>query len=186
MLHEADVDKWKQSYDWSGVSAPVGKTVGLVLAGNIPLVGFHDIMCVLISGFSCKIKMSSQDRTLLNFVLQELFKIEPGFEPFVEISDDTIKQVDCIIATGSNNTSRYFEYYFGRYPNIIRKNRNSVAVIRGDETSEDFKALGKDIFMYFAIYQNMTLSIGEVCQSPIGPIFQDLSYDFFIFPYCIH
>ncbi|UKJ05752.1 acyl-CoA reductase [Solitalea lacus] len=126
------------------------KTVGLILAGNIPLVGFHDILCVIISGHKAQIKLSSQDNKLIPHILNKLIEIEPAFVQSFEFVDK-LSSFDAVIATGSNNSSRYFEYYFGKYPNIIRKNRNSVAVITGKETQEDFHLLGKDIFTYFGL-----------------------------------
>lgn len=124
--------------------------VGLILAGNIPLVGFHDILCVLISGFSAEIKLSSDDAGLTTFVLHELIEIEPAFAEKIQIVD-RLQQYDLIIATGSDNSSRYFDYYFGRKPHIIRKNRNSLAILTGTESPEQLKALGFDIFDYFGL-----------------------------------
>jgi hypothetical protein len=126
------------------------KTVGLILAGNIPLVGFHDILCVLISGFKAKIKLSSDDGGLTTYVLNRLKQIEPAFEASFEIVD-RLKDFDLVIATGSNNTARYFDYYFGAKPHIIRRNRNSVAVITGKESAAQLQALGRDIFDYFGL-----------------------------------
>lgn len=124
--------------------------VGLILAGNIPLVGFHDILCVLIAGFRAQIKLSSDDAGLTTFVLHELIEIEPAFAEKIQIVD-RLQQYDLIIATGSDNSSRYFDYYFGRKPHIIRKNRNSLAIITGTESPEQLKALGFDIFDYFGL-----------------------------------
>jgi len=126
------------------------KTVGLILAGNIPLVGFHDILCVLISGFKAKIKLSSDDAGLTTYVLNRLKQIEPVFEASFEIVD-RLKDFDLVIATGSNNTARYFDYYFGAKPHIIRRNRNSIAVITGKESAAQLQALGRDIFDYFGL-----------------------------------
>lgn len=126
------------------------KTVGLILAGNIPLVGFHDILCVLISGFKAKIKLSSDDAGLTTYVLNRLKQIEPAFEASFEIVD-RLKDFDLVIATGSNNTARYFDYYFGAKPHIIRRNRNSIAVITGKESAAQLQALGHDIFDYFGL-----------------------------------
>jgi hypothetical protein len=122
----------------------------LILAGNIPLVGFHDVLSVLASGHHALIKSSTQDARLIKKVLERLIAIEPAFEgsfTFVE----RLENFDAVIATGSNNTSRYFEYYFGKVPHIIRKNRNSVAVLTGDETTEQLYLLGHDIFDYFGL-----------------------------------
>jgi len=121
-----------------------------VLAGNIPLVGFHDVLCVLISGNFALIKASSQDARLITQVLKRLTAIESAFEQRFAFTE-RLKDFDAVIATGSNNTSRYFEYYFGKVPHIIRKNRNSVAVLTGRETTEQLHALGRDIFDYFGL-----------------------------------
>ncbi|MBP3944037.1 acyl-CoA reductase [Sphingobacteriaceae bacterium WQ 2009] len=126
------------------------KVVGLVLAGNIPLVGFHDILSVLIAGFSVQIKVSSDDAGLTSFVLQTLIAIEPAFQEKIHIVD-RLAGFDLVIATGSNNSARYFEHYFSKKPHIIRKNRNSAAVLTGAETPEELLALGHDIFDYFGL-----------------------------------
>lgn len=130
--------------------AEVPKTVGLILAGNIPLVGFHDILCVLATGNHALIKMSSSDSQLLPALLQELISIEPLLAGRISYAE-RLKDFDAIIATGSNNTSRYFDYYFGKVPHIIRKNRNSIAVLDGNESSSEIAALGHDIFDYFGL-----------------------------------
>jgi len=133
-----------------GPSAMDPKKVGLILAGNIPLVGFHDVLCVLASGHHALIKASTQDARLIKYILNMLVEIAPGFEgsfSFVE----RLANFDAVIATGSNNTSRYFEYYFGKVPNIIRKNRNSVAVLTGKERTEQLFLLGHDIFDFFGL-----------------------------------
>ncbi len=124
--------------------------VGLVMAGNVPLVGFHDLLMVLLAGHRAIVKQSSKDERLLPAVLQLLEDIGPELANQVTIVD-RLAGFDAVIATGSNNTSRYFEYYFGKYPGIIRKNRNGVAVLSGNETTEDLRALGEDIFRYFGL-----------------------------------
>lgn len=126
------------------------KTVGLILAGNIPLVGFHDILCILLAGFRVQIKLSSDDAGLTSFVLQELIEIAPTFAQQIQIVE-RLQHYDLIIATGSDNSSRYFDYYFGKKPHIIRKNRNSLAILTGQESPEQLKALGADIFDYFGL-----------------------------------
>lgn len=126
------------------------KKVGLILAGNIPLVGFHDILAVLIAGFTAQIKVSSDDAGLTSFLLNALVEIEPQFATQIEVVE-RLKDFDLIIATGSDNSSRYFEYYFGQKPNIIRKNRNSIAILTGRESREQLEALGHDIFDYFGL-----------------------------------
>ncbi|MDR2284010.1 MAG: acyl-CoA reductase [Sphingobacterium sp.] len=126
------------------------KTVGLVLAGNLPLVGFHDILCCAIMGFNVKIKASSDDAGLTQLVINRLIQIEPLFAEKITLVDK-LSDFDLIIATGSNNSARYFEYYFGQKPHIIRKNRNSVAVLTGNESTEELIGLGNDIFNYFGL-----------------------------------
>jgi hypothetical protein len=125
--------------------------VAVILAGNIPIVGFHDFLCVLISGHSFIGKLSSGDKILMPALAAVLCKIEPSFEQLINFSESTIKDFDLIIATGSNNSARYFEHYFSKYPHIIRKNRNSIAVLSGDESDETLKKLGQDICSYFGL-----------------------------------
>lgn len=141
--------KWLKEYNFEQDHKP--KVTGVIMAGNIPVVGFHDFLCVLISGNIFKGKLSSSDPFLLPAVAEILLNIEPGFKKYIEFTDARIGKMDQVIATGSNNTSRYFEYYFGKYPHIIRKSRNSAAILTGEETSEDFKLLGKDIFQYYGL-----------------------------------
>lgn len=125
--------------------------VGVIMAGNIPMVGFHDMLSVLISGNIFVGKQSSKDNILLKYIAEELFEIDSEFEDKIFFEENNLKNIDAIIATGGNNSSRYFEYYFSKYPHIIRKNRNSIAVLSGNETKEDFKELAKDIFTYFGL-----------------------------------
>ncbi len=127
------------------------KKIGVITAGNIPLVGFHDFMTVLISGNVFYGKLSSKDNRLLKFVSDYLIQLNPEFKDLILFSEDKLENFDAVIATGSNNTSRYFEYYFGKYPHIIRKNRNSIAILEGTETKEDIENLGIDIFSYFGL-----------------------------------
>jgi hypothetical protein len=148
MLNKRDLEKWLQNE--SGNAELKMRSIGLILAGNIPIVGFHDILCVLASGHKALIKLSSQDQKFIPYILEKLIEIEPAFE--LQISYiDRLKDFDAVIATGSNNTSRYFDYYFSKVPHIIRKNRNSVAILNGEESKEDLKALGHDIFDYFGL-----------------------------------
>lgn len=146
-LVKDDLTKWMQAYNLVS-TAP--RKVGVVMAGNIPLVGFHDLLSVLISGHHLAAKLSSQDSVLMRYVVEKLLAIEPRFADsisFVERMND----VDAVIATGSDNTARYFEYYFRSKPHIIRKNRSSVALINGRETHEQLTALGRDVFSYFGL-----------------------------------
>lgn len=147
-LTEENIKKWVSSYQFSKKEP---KTVAVIMAGNIPLVGFHDFISVLISGNKILGKLSSNDKILLPFIAQKLIEIEPSLKDFIQFSDKKLENFDAVIATGSNNTSLYFEHYFGKYPNIIRKNRNSVAVLSGEESPSQLEALSKDIFMYFGL-----------------------------------
>ena len=124
---------------------------GVIMAGNIPLVGFHDFLSVLISGNNLIAKTSSKDSGLISYISEILCSVNPEFKNKIEFTNGTLSNFDLVIATGSNNSSRYFEYYFGKYPNIIRKNRNSIAIIDGNETATQLEALGTDIFSYFGL-----------------------------------
>jgi hypothetical protein len=126
------------------------KKVGIVMAGNIPLVGFHDLLCVFLSGHRAIIKPSSKDKVLLRHLVNKMAEWNEQVEQSVMISE-MIKNGDAYIATGSNNSSRYFEYYFGKYPNIIRKNRTSVAILTGKESNEDLEQLADDVYQYFGL-----------------------------------
>jgi hypothetical protein len=147
-LTKENLDQWLATYNFENIKP---KTVGLVLAGNIPLVGFHDFICVLLSGHNVQVKTSSNDQMLLPFLANYLISIEPALLNYIHFSAGKLTGFDAVIATGSNNTARYFEYYFKNKPSIIRKNRNSVAVLNGSETKADFEALGEDIFRYFGL-----------------------------------
>lgn len=146
MLNKQDLETWFASIKVT--EEP--KKIGLILAGNIPMVGFHDVIAVLATGNIALIKLSSSDDKLVPALLAELAKIEPLLSDRI-IYVERLKDFDAVIATGSNNTSRYFDFYFGKGPNIIRKNRNSVAVITGNETKEELTQLGHDIFDYFGL-----------------------------------
>ncbi len=150
MLNREDLERWMEDKNSQPTTLNPQLKVGLILAGNIPLVGFHDILCVLASGHIALIKLSSQDQQLIPYILKKLVEIEPGFDRQIQYID-RLRDFDAVIATGSNNTSRYFEYYFNRVPHIIRKNRNSVAVLTGNETIQQLKALGHDIFDYYGL-----------------------------------
>lgn len=129
-----------------------GFNVGLILAGNIPMVGFHDIFVTLLTGNRVHGKLSSKDALLIPFFMEVLTQIEPRFKERIQLDEHMqFSDIDAVIATGSDNSARYFEYYFGKYPHIIRRNRTSVAVLNGEETFEDLKHLGMDIFTYFGL-----------------------------------
>lgn len=164
-LSEENIQEWVKNYDLK--SNIQQKTVALIMAGNIPLVGFHDFLCVLITGHKAVIKLSSNDNILLPIVTDILTDIEPKFKDYIVFEEGKLANFDLVIATGSNNTARYFEHYFSKKPHIIRKNRNSVAVITGNELKEELTALGKDIFTYY----------GLGCRS-VSKVFVPSGYDF--------
>ena len=147
-LSAENLDNWLSAYT---IKEKQPKTVGLILAGNIPMVGFHDFLSVLVSGHKALVKTSSNDKKLLPFLANYLIKVEASLENRIEFIDGKLEGFDAVIATGSNNTSRYFEYYFKDKPSIIRKNRNSVAILTGDESEQELIGLGKDIFTYFGL-----------------------------------
>lgn len=147
-LQKDVLEKWTSKYNFDETRQV--KTVGVVMAGNIPMAGFHDMLSVLISGNKLMAKMSSQDPVLIKKLAELLVEIEPWFSDRI-IFREKINEADAYIATGSDNTSRYFEYYFSKKPNIIRKNRSSIAILNGTETVHDIKELGKDIFSYFGL-----------------------------------
>jgi len=164
LLNRNDLTNWISLYNLNSVKA---KNIGVIMAGNIPLVGFHDFLSVLISGHHILIKQSSTDQHFLPLIAKYLEKIEPEFKGKIIFEKEKLDNFDAIIATGSNNTARYFEYYFSKYPNIIRQNRNSVAIISGKESKNELKDLGEDIFRYF----------GLGCRS-VAKIFVPENYDF--------
>lgn len=149
-LTEKNLSEWCSAYP-ELTEKIVPYNIGVVMAGNIPLVGFHDFLCVLISGNRIIIKASSKDKRLIALIADMLYNINPEFRDLIRISSDTLSGFDAVIATGSDNSSRYFEYYFGKYPHIIRKNRNSIGVLNGNETADELKELGKDVFSYFGL-----------------------------------
>jgi hypothetical protein len=148
-LHKNVLENWLGGYSFP--PSLERKNVGVILAGNLPLVGFDDFAAVLLSGATFIGKLSSDDKRLMPAVGALLTEIEPQFEGKFLFTDFRFPKIDAIIATGSNNSSRYFEYYFGKYPHIIRKNRHSVAVLTGHETAAELSALGDDVFLYFGL-----------------------------------
>ena len=147
LLKSASLEKWTRNYQLEQISS---KCVGIVMAGNIPMVGFHDLLSVLISGHKVAVKMSSQDELLMGAVIKALLEVAPTFRKFIEIRTQ-LKNIDAVIATGSDNSSRYFDYYFSKIPNVIRKNRTSVAILTGDETEAELNLLWSDIYQYFGM-----------------------------------
>ncbi len=165
LLQKEKLAKWLEGY---GHNTPKqAKTIAIIMAGNIPLVGFHDFLCVLLTGNSVLSKLSSNDRYLLPFLSEFLVAQAPGLENRIRFTEEKLTDFDAVIATGSTNTGRYFDYYFKKYPSIIRKNRNSVAVLTGSESEVELAALGEDIFRYF----------GMGCRS-VSKIMVPQKYDF--------
>lgn len=126
------------------------KRVGIIMAGNIPIVGFHDLLCVVLSGNIALIKLSSSDSVLMRLLINQIFEINPGIREYIQIID-RLNEAEAMIATGSDNTAKHFEYYFAKVPHIIRRNRTSVAIITGEESRTDLANLGNDIFQYFGL-----------------------------------
>jgi hypothetical protein len=147
-LNFSNLNTWLEPYAINNISP---KEVAIIMAGNIPLVGFHDFLSVLISGHSVLVKQSSNDKHLLPYLTKYLEHVEPQFKGVIKFTEEKLKNFDAVIATGSNNTARYFEYYFKNKPSIIRNNRNSVAVLTGKETSAELKNLSEDVFRYYGL-----------------------------------
>ena len=164
-LQKDTLESWTDNYKLPSTNDG-SKTVGIVMAGNLPLVGFHDLLCVFISGHKALIKPSSKDNILLWHLIDQMIEWNEKTEEFVQFSE-MLKGCDAYIATGSNNTSRYFEYYFGKYPHIIRRNRTSVAILTGNETKEEMSNLADDVYLYF----------GLGCRN-VSKIYVPESYDF--------
>lgn len=148
VLQAESLEKWLAPYDLQSLKP---KRVAVISAGNIPLVGFHDMLCVLITGHHLIMKLSGKDEHLPKAIAKILCEINHGFKSKITFTEDKLTDFDAVIATGSNNTGRYFEYYFGKYPHIIRKNRNSVAVLTGKESTKELELLAGDIFEYFGL-----------------------------------
>lgn len=142
------LENWLNDYDFPERTTP--KTIGLVMAGNIPLVGFHDFLCVFAAGHQAQVKLSEKDPWLLPHLLNRMVESDPAVMDYVSFVE-RLSHFDAVIATGSNNSARYFEAYFGKYPHIIRQNRNGVAVLTGKESAMDLWALGQDVFQFFGL-----------------------------------
>ena len=163
-LTKNKLDNWTSIYNLDNKTP---KTIAVIMAGNIPLVGFHDFLSVLLSGNKVLVKQSSNDKHFLPLIAKYLEYIAPEFKESIQFTEDKLTGFHATIATGSNNTARYFEYYFGKYPNIIRKNRNSVAVLTGNETQDELLGLAEDMLRYF----------GLGCRS-VSKIYVPKNYDF--------
>ncbi len=140
--------QWLVKYHFKDISP---KKVAIIMAGNIPLVGFHDFLSVLISGHDVVVKQSTNDKHLLPYLAKYLEYVDPGFKGKITFTEGKLTDFDAVIATGSDNTARYFEHYFKGKPSIIRKNRNSVAILTGEETDDELKSLSEDIFRYYGL-----------------------------------
>ncbi|WP_299128785.1 acyl-CoA reductase [uncultured Winogradskyella sp.] len=147
-LTTTNLSQWTKVYTFNALHP---KTIAIIMAGNIPLVGFHDFLSVLMSGHNVIAKQSSNDKHLLPYLAKYLEVVEPNFKGRISFTDQKLSNFDAVIATGSDNTARYFEYYFKNKPSIIRKNRNSVAVLTNHETKEQLEALSNDIFRYYGL-----------------------------------
>ena len=148
LLREKKISEWILKYDQKDCSK---STVAIIMAGNIPLVGFHDFLCASLLNFKIIIKMSSDDKVLLPSIIDFIETLLPGYKKNIKFSNRNLKNFDCIIATGNDNSFKYFKYYFNKYPSILRKNRHSIAVLSGDETKEELDLLSNDIFNYYGL-----------------------------------
>ena len=166
-LNVENLRRWLSKYGDKQECVSIPQRIGVVMAGNIPAVGFHDFLCVLMSGHKLAAKLSSSDDLLLPAMAGILTEYMPVWQSHVSFSSGRLENFDAIIATGSSNTSRYFEFYFGRYPHIIRKNRNSIAVLNGSESQQDLENLADDVMLFF----------GMGCRS-ISKLFVPAGYDF--------
>jgi Acyl-CoA reductase (LuxC) len=151
MLSPSEMGPWLDAYALENAQAKKPRGVGIVMAGNVPLVGFHDLLCTLLAGHIAQIKPSTQDLVLLSAVLDLLSVLAPGIEHHWVLRNDRLGRVDALLATGSNNTARYFDHYFRDVPRLVRKGRVGVAVLDGTETDEELMALGEDVFRYFGL-----------------------------------
>jgi hypothetical protein len=146
-LDEKKLNDWLVKYKFTDNP----KTVAIIMAGNIPMVGFHDLISVFLSGHKVIAKLSSNDKILIPAIVNVMRILNPGVEKWIELTEEKLPKFDAVIATGSDNSALYFESYFGKYPHIIRKNRTSIAVLNGSETKEELKELGKDIFTFYGL-----------------------------------
>lgn len=143
-LDEVKCASWLFSYP----TPQAEKTIAIIMAGNLPMVGFHDLFCTLASGHRAVVKLSEKDNLLLPWVTEQWAKAYPQLSSRI-IYTERLDGYDAVIATGSNNSSRYFEYYFRAYPHILRGNRNGIAVLTGKETMDELQQLASDVFLFF-------------------------------------
>ena len=148
ILQKKKLENWLSNYKFKTRSH---KTIAIIMAGNIPIVGFHDLVCSMLLNFKCLIKLSSDDKILIPFIVNFLEFRNPNFKSRITFQVNTLKNFDAVIATGSDNSHKYFEFYFKNYPNLLRKTRHSIAVLDGHETEKDLSLLSNDIFNYFGL-----------------------------------
>ena len=172
VLTKENISQWLSAYNIPA-NPHKNNTIAIIMAGNIPLVGFHDFICGFLTGVDMLIKLSSKDNVLMKLIIDKLIDMQPELSKHIKYIDSEDRHVfessqfDAIIATGSNNTNRYFEYYFSKYSNILRKSRHSVAVLTGEESFEELEDLADDVFLYF----------GLGCRN-VSKIFVPQNYDF--------
>ena len=148
-LQQTALEEWTAAYP-TITDQDTHIKVGIVMAGNIPLVGFHDLLSTLIAGHTAVVKRSSKDQVLMDFIIASLIKINPAFEAQILVQEQ-LKNCDAYIATGGNTAGNYFEYYFGKFPHIIRKNKTSIAILDGTETLAELAALADDCMLYYGM-----------------------------------
>ena len=175
-LKKDKIESWISKYKWEKYSLKKPVNVAIIMAGNIPMVGLHDLLCVLASGNRALVKLSNSDNLLIPAVLKVLCHINPEYDRLFNFAEGPLMSFDAVIATGSNNSSRYFDYYFGKYPHIIRKNRNGIAVLDGNENEEELKKLADDIFIYFGLGCRNVSKLYIPQEYDIEGIFQHLSH----------
>ncbi len=163
-LTSKNLSSWIYKYRTKDCS---NKTVAIIMAGNLPLVGFHDFICATLLNYNCLIKLSSDDKVLMPLIVDFIDFILPGHKNKIDFTDQPLNNFDGVIATGSNTSFKYFEYYFKNYPKLLRKNRHSIAILDGNETKKDLIGLAEDIFNYF----------GMGCRS-VSKIFVPNNYNF--------
>ena len=147
-LSEDHIDKWLSKYE---IPTFINKSVLIICAGNLPLVGFHDIVCCILLNLNTQVKLSKNDNILIPAILNILYLFDSELQDRIKICDEKPGNYDSVIATGSNNSNRYFEYYFGKFPHIFRRNRTSIAVISSEITNEELKSLSHDMLQYYGL-----------------------------------
>ncbi|TXB60079.1 acyl-CoA reductase [Phaeodactylibacter luteus] len=169
-LDRAALEAWASPYE---LEPATPQTVGIVMAGNIPLVGFHDWLSVFVAGHRAVVKLSEKDQFLFPYLMKVLQQLDSRTAGYVKLAN-RLEGFDAVIATGSNNAARYFEAYFGKYPHIIRRNRNAAAVLSGSETPEELNALGQDVFQYYGLGCRNVSKVYVPKGYDFGPLLQAL------------